>query len=75
MFICSYSQSVGAMHFETSAKNNVGVEDLFLSLTNMVCAFFGILSFFINFQSRTSEVNGLKAVTLADGINKLLVPL
>lgn len=24
------------MHFETSAKNNVGVEDLFLSLTNMV---------------------------------------
>lgn len=33
----SYAQSVGAMHFETSAKNNVGVEDLFLSLTNMVC--------------------------------------
>ncbi|XP_031625551.1 ras-related protein Rab-21 [Contarinia nasturtii] len=32
----SYSQSVGAMHFETSAKNNVGVEDLFLSLTNMM---------------------------------------
>lgn len=25
------------MHFETSAKNNVGVEDLFLNLTNMVC--------------------------------------
>lgn len=77
MFICSYSQSVGAMHFETSAKNNVGVEDLFLSLTNMVCALFWYINcfFFINFQSRTSEVNGLKAVTLADVINKLLVPL
>ncbi|XP_055304175.1 ras-related protein Rab-21 [Sitodiplosis mosellana] len=31
-----YAQSVGAMHFETSAKNNVGVEDLFLGLTNMM---------------------------------------
>lgn len=32
----SYAQSVGAKHFETSAKNNVGVEDLFLGLTHMV---------------------------------------
>lgn len=33
---CSYAESVGATHFETSAKNNIGVEDLFLGLTNMV---------------------------------------
>lgn len=32
----SYAQSVGATHYETSAKNNIGVEDLFFSLTNMV---------------------------------------
>lgn len=36
IFTFSYAQSVGANHFETSAKNNIGVEDLFLSLTNMV---------------------------------------
>lgn len=36
-FKYSYAQSVGATHFETSAKNNMGVEDLFLSLTNMAC--------------------------------------
>lgn len=34
--IYSYAESVGAKHFETSAKNNVGVEELFLELTNMV---------------------------------------
>lgn len=34
--LLSYVQSVGAMYFETSAKNNIGVEDVFLSLTNMV---------------------------------------
>lgn len=39
-FVClvffSYAQSVGAMYFETSAKNNIGIEDVFLNLTNMV---------------------------------------
>lgn len=37
-FLCSYAESVGAKHFETSAKNNIGVEELFLELTNMVNA-------------------------------------
>lgn len=32
----SYAESVGAKHFETSAKNNIGVEELFLELTNLV---------------------------------------
>lgn len=32
----SYAQSVGATHFETSAKNNIGVEELFLELTELV---------------------------------------
>lgn len=34
--IFSYAESVGAKHFETSAKNNIGVEELFLELTNLV---------------------------------------
>lgn len=34
----SYAKSVGARHFQTSAKENIGVEDLFLELTNMVSA-------------------------------------
>lgn len=35
-FVSSYAQSVGAIYFEASAKNNIGVEDVFLNLTNMV---------------------------------------
>lgn len=39
----SYAQSVGAIYFETSAKNNIGVEDVFLNLTNMVGVTFQIM--------------------------------
>jgi Ras-related protein Rab-21 len=35
-----YAESVGAKHFETSAKLNEGVEELFLELTNQVSATF-----------------------------------
>lgn len=31
-----YAQSVGAKHYETSAKLNDGIEELFLELTNQV---------------------------------------
>lgn len=31
---CRYSEAVGAIHFQTSAKLNEGVEDVFLALTN-----------------------------------------
>lgn len=30
---CSYAEKVGAIHFQTSAKLNKGVEEMFLTLT------------------------------------------
>lgn len=35
-FYSSYAASVGARHYVTSAKANVGIEDLFLDLTNQM---------------------------------------
>lgn len=32
----SYAQSVGAIHFHTSAKMNSGIEELFLNLCHMM---------------------------------------
>lgn len=34
--LCSYAASVGAQHYETSAKVNEGIEELFLDLTNQM---------------------------------------
>lgn len=36
LFRSRYAESVGAKHFQTSAKENIGVEELFYQLTNMV---------------------------------------
>lgn len=32
--MCSYAESVGATHFLTSAKQNKGLEEVFLDLTS-----------------------------------------
>lgn len=34
----SYAQNVGATHYETSAKNNIGVEEVFIGLTKQMIA-------------------------------------
>lgn len=34
----NYADSVGATHYETSAKNNIGVEDVFINLTKQMIA-------------------------------------
>ena len=31
--VCSYAQSVGAVHYSASAKQNKGVQELFLDLS------------------------------------------
>ena len=36
ILIFSYAKSVGARHFHTSAKQNKGIEDLFLDLTQQM---------------------------------------
>lgn len=52
--LCSYAESVGAKHFETSAKNNVGVEELFLELTNMVTLCIRTFIFHLRLETKTN---------------------
>lgn len=35
-FNCRYSKSVSASHFQTSAKTNKGIEELFLEITQQL---------------------------------------
>lgn len=61
----SYAESVGAKHFETSAKNNIGVEELFLELTNMMIASHDAKQT-ENTDSRTNSLRRSNRLVVAD---------
>lgn len=61
----SYAESVGATHYETSAKNNVGVEEVFLGLTQLMIAASDLKRPLENAISRTNSMRRSRTVTVA----------
>lgn len=61
----SYAQSVGATLFETSAKNNVGVEDVFLSLTQQMIAASDLKRPQDSAIARTNSMRRSRSITVA----------
>lgn len=61
----NYAESVGATHYETSAKNNVGIEEVFLGLTQLMITVSDMKRPQENAISRTNSMRRSRTVTVA----------
>lgn len=61
----SYADSVGATHYETSAKNNIGVEEVFIGLTKQMVA--------VNDAKRTTDQSLHRSNSLRRSTNRIIV--
>ncbi|CAD7078308.1 unnamed protein product [Hermetia illucens] len=62
----SYSQSVGAKHFETSAKMNEGIEELFLELSTMMITNHDVKESRSNSLNRSNSIRRSNALMVDD---------
>lgn len=65
----SYAESVGATHYETSAKANVGVEEVFLGLTQLMIVASDLKRPQENAINRTNSLRRTRTVTVAADVD------